>query len=688
MNPTELNLLPASPTPDMKPAAESNGTGGAGPVEEGGAWSEAFLVATGNVGVQAPGAGSDPDDRPVVDLPEPKKPEPEDDLLDFLFHQIPALQDHTGEFKIVDPERLAALREQFTGGEMKVRTIPEPETVPGSFLRPGRFSTGDAGVDLVRPMMETWNGAEPQAEIETVTGLAKQAEAGTATLGEPKQAETATGVPNEHLKPALAPEGTRALEIEPSGIPAEGTKSSEPAAGRNRNSASGIHPQAGEPTRPAQTSLAPGGQPDPSGNPAGRPARRPVPGPLGSETATARATGTIEPGTDNGANRPLEAPSPARPVQGVPATFSLPETQVQKNTADRSDAVPERDLPKMDPNKPPRDLPEAAQLRRSSRASVFPDHPAPGLGKRIGARSQPRQGEPAPAERPASHTILAARNAARESLARAGKIFGWKPAAQGIESTSPTEHGHRTDLSSSPAEQKQNGTGGGEDANRQAYPDKNQVEDAVGTGRPRRAYTPVVRPLSGTAHTGHGTETAVRPSADTGIAAGAPTSASGSGVSSTTIPQAVHYTRLAEAIAARARTLPGDGQAQVRFSLEPEDLGLVKVRIRTQGDLVRVHIVAASGHAADALQHGIARLSGQLEAAGFKNPDIQLSMDSAHDPTVPNQGAAPQQERNASGSGSGGRGRNRTGRQPGNEPMEVAGTGGNASYRGALNLMV
>ena len=83
------------------------------------------------------------------------------------------------------------------------------------------------------------------------------------------------------------------------------------------------------------------------------------------------------------------------------------------------------------------------------------------------------------------------------------------------------------------------------------------------------------------------------------------------------------------AILARARSMPRNGSIELRFALEPNDLGLVRVRIETSGKTMRVQIAAASGGAVDALQSGVSRLTGQLQQAGFQDPDVQLSLDDA-----------------------------------------------------------
>lgn len=84
---------------------------------------------------------------------------------------------------------------------------------------------------------------------------------------------------------------------------------------------------------------------------------------------------------------------------------------------------------------------------------------------------------------------------------------------------------------------------------------------------------------------------------------------------------------LAEAIVARARNLAPGGSIELRFALEPEALGMVRVHIEARGDELRVRIVAASGAAVESLSGGISRLSSQLHDAGFKDARIDLTFE-------------------------------------------------------------
>jgi hypothetical protein len=96
-------------------------------------------------------------------------------------------------------------------------------------------------------------------------------------------------------------------------------------------------------------------------------------------------------------------------------------------------------------------------------------------------------------------------------------------------------------------------------------------------------------------------------------------------------PIQVHYGNLVEAIVARARALPRNGTVRLRFALQPADLGIVKVRIDTRGQAVRVEIAATSSQAVDTLNQGVSRLSQQLQDAGYRDPDVQLTLDTAGD---------------------------------------------------------
>ena len=46
---------------------------------------------------------------------------------------------------------------------------------------------------------------------------------------------------------------------------------------------------------------------------------------------------------------------------------------------------------------------------------------------------------------------------------------------------------------------------------------------------------------------------------------------------------------------ARARALPPNGTLELRFALEPEHLGPVRIRIESHGEMLRIRIVASSG---------------------------------------------------------------------------------------------
>jgi hypothetical protein len=86
---------------------------------------------------------------------------------------------------------------------------------------------------------------------------------------------------------------------------------------------------------------------------------------------------------------------------------------------------------------------------------------------------------------------------------------------------------------------------------------------------------------------------------------------------------------LAGAIAARSRALPAEGSVELRFALEPEDLGPVRVQILSRGERIEVRILAATGAAVDAIGTGLSRLTSQLVEAGFRDPSIELALDDA-----------------------------------------------------------
>jgi flagellar hook-length control protein FliK len=92
-------------------------------------------------------------------------------------------------------------------------------------------------------------------------------------------------------------------------------------------------------------------------------------------------------------------------------------------------------------------------------------------------------------------------------------------------------------------------------------------------------------------------------------------------------PVRIPHRALAEAILNRARSMPANDRMELRFALEPEDLGPVRVQIVSRGDRIEVRIVAHSGAAVDALGNGLSRLTSQLVEAGFRDPAVQLALD-------------------------------------------------------------
>ncbi len=88
----------------------------------------------------------------------------------------------------------------------------------------------------------------------------------------------------------------------------------------------------------------------------------------------------------------------------------------------------------------------------------------------------------------------------------------------------------------------------------------------------------------------------------------------------------VHHAALAESILARARALPETGAVEVRFALEPEGLGTVRVRIESRGEHVRIEIQATSRAAIETLSPGISRLAAHLQEAGYRDAEIHLDL--------------------------------------------------------------
>jgi hypothetical protein len=90
---------------------------------------------------------------------------------------------------------------------------------------------------------------------------------------------------------------------------------------------------------------------------------------------------------------------------------------------------------------------------------------------------------------------------------------------------------------------------------------------------------------------------------------------------------ALEPSSMLDAILARARGLQRNGTLELRFTLRPEDLGPVRVRIESRGEQLRIRIVAASGSAIDTLSSGLPRLAAHLQEAGFRDADVDLQLD-------------------------------------------------------------
>lgn len=104
---------------------------------------------------------------------------------------------------------------------------------------------------------------------------------------------------------------------------------------------------------------------------------------------------------------------------------------------------------------------------------------------------------------------------------------------------------------------------------------------------------------------------------------------------------------LAQTILTRARALPENGAVELRFALDPPDLGAVHVKIEARGHEVRIQIETATHAAAGALAPGLAKLTTELHAAGYPDPQISLGTSPEHGQreTSPNgrNGASPEQ---------------------------------------------
>lgn len=122
-----------------------------------------------------------------------------------------------------------------------------------------------------------------------------------------------------------------------------------------------------------------------------------------------------------------------------------------------------------------------------------------------------------------------------------------------------------------------------------------------------------------------GSPTPVEPAPAPSIQAAAGGSEVPAAQTSAPVPR-VHHQALAESIVARARQVPENGSVEVRFALEPEHLGHVRVEITSRGDQLKIRILTASGAAADVIGQGLAKLSQELSDTG-RVPTIDIAVD-------------------------------------------------------------
>jgi flagellar hook-length control protein FliK len=97
------------------------------------------------------------------------------------------------------------------------------------------------------------------------------------------------------------------------------------------------------------------------------------------------------------------------------------------------------------------------------------------------------------------------------------------------------------------------------------------------------------------------------------------------------LPLLPRHAALAQAILARARSLPADGGVEVRFALSPPELGTVRIRIEARGEQLRIEFVAGSQAAADALGSSLPRLAHNLSQAGCSQAEVTLDLESSTD---------------------------------------------------------
>jgi len=90
---------------------------------------------------------------------------------------------------------------------------------------------------------------------------------------------------------------------------------------------------------------------------------------------------------------------------------------------------------------------------------------------------------------------------------------------------------------------------------------------------------------------------------------------------------------LAQTVLAEARQLPPNTPVELRFALQPEDLGTVRVRILAAGEQLHVKLITDSSAASGALNAGVPRLMHHLQDAGFRDAEVTLTLETSTDST-------------------------------------------------------
>lgn len=98
---------------------------------------------------------------------------------------------------------------------------------------------------------------------------------------------------------------------------------------------------------------------------------------------------------------------------------------------------------------------------------------------------------------------------------------------------------------------------------------------------------------------------------------------------------------MVQQLAPALKVLP-DGIAEV--SLAPDELGRVRLAMRTEGDAILVHIAAERPETQDLLQRHTAQLSAALRDAGYADVQYAFSQNGRQRPQADLPGHAPGQE--------------------------------------------